>query len=150
MAEIGKWLALPSCQYINMILLVNHLLGFGRDGWYPPPGIERNLQQRRNLSDILPTLKNAVVTCGPRPAQPAQCTPKDGPCLFNIEEDPCEYINLADKETVVLYMLLQLLEKYKATMVPIRNKPYDSSSNPKYHNGLWTAWCDEKTNTNCM
>ena len=46
-------------------------------------------------------------------------------------------------------MMLQLLEKYKATMVPTRNKPYDKNADPKFHDGVWTAWCDEKPNENC-
>ena len=133
-----------------LVSLFDYLLAFTNfAGWYPPPGFEHDPQQRRNPSDTLPTLRNAVVTCGSRPAQPAQCTPKDGPCLFNIEEDPCEYTNLVHEHEDVLNMLLQLLEKYKATMVPIRNKPYDFSANPKYHNGLWTAWCDEKPSKVC-
>lgn len=134
-------------RYRQWKLVVNE--SFGHDGWYPPPGLEENPRQQRNFTDTFPILKNAVVTCGPRPAKPAKCGHGDGPCLFNMDDDPCEYTNLAANHTDVLYILLQLLEKYKATMVPIRNKPYDYSSNPKYHNGVWTAWCDDKLNENC-
>ena len=140
-------------QYSNVTYSDNFfhqlILGHGHDGWYPPPGLEQNAQQPRNVSSTHPTLKNAVVKCGPPPAEPAKCGKMDGPCLFNIEEDPCEYTNLAQKETDVLNHMLKLLETYKSTMVPIRNKPYDKNANPKYHNGLWTAWCDEKPNENC-
>ena len=69
--------------------------------------------------------------------------------MFNIEEDPCEHTNVAEQEKEVLDIMLQLLEKYKKTMVPIRNKPYDRQANPKYHNGLWTAWCDGAPYDNC-
>ena len=125
-------------------------LGHTQDGWYPPPGFEVNPSQRLNISDTLPTLKNAVVTCAPPPAKPAMCGPKDGPCLFNIEVDPCEYTNLAEQQPDMLNMLLGLLENYKKTMVPIRNKPYDRNADPKYHNGVWTTWCDEQPNKNCV
>ena len=124
-------------------------LGYGRDGWYPPPGLEESAQQPRNVSNTHSTLKNAAVTCGPPPAKPAKCDYKNGPCLFNIDDDPCEYTNLAEEEKDMLNFMLQLLDKYKATMVPIRNKDYDPNANPKYHNGVWTAWCDEKPNDNC-
>lgn len=124
-------------------------LGYGFDGWYPPPGLEEDAQHSHNVSSTHPTLKNAVVTCGPPPAEPAKCGVKDGPCLFNIEEDPCEYFNLALVETDRLHFMLGMLEAHKATMVPIRNKPYDENANPKYHGGVWTAWCDEKPNVNC-
>ncbi|KAL9955582.1 hypothetical protein ACROYT_G036923 [Oculina patagonica] len=132
-------------RYQQWKLLVNE--SYGHDGWYPPPGVDISTQRPRNVSH--PTLKSAVVTCGPPPAKPAKCGHKDGPCLFNIEDDPCEYTNLAGEEKEVLQYMLQLLEKYKASMVPIRNKPYDPNANPHYHDGLWTAWCDEKPNDNC-
>ncbi|XP_078346460.1 arylsulfatase J-like [Oculina patagonica] len=132
-------------RYRQWKLVVNE--SYGRDGWYPPPGIDTKTQQPRNVSH--PTLKSAVVTCGPPPAKPAKCGHKDGPCLFNIEDDPCEYTNLAGEEEDVLNYILQLLEKYKASMVPIRNKPYDPNANPHINDGLWTAWCDEKPNENC-
>lgn len=157
LGNLRKW-TVRTVFFYNEIVIENLLVSLfdyrlaftNYAGWYPPPGFEHDPQQRRNPSDTLPTLRNAVVTCGSRPAQPAQCTPKDGPCLFNIEEDPCEYTNLVHEHEDVLNMLLQLLEKYKATMVPIRNKPYDFSANPKYHNGLWTAWCDEKPSKVCV
>lgn len=136
-------------RYEQWKLLVNETDGGGRDGWYPPPGIEENARSPRNFTTSLPSLKNAVVTCGPQPAEPTKCGVKDGPCLFNIQDDPCEYTNVAEKEKDVLKMMLQLLEKYKATMVPIRNKPYDKNADPKFHDGVWTAWCDEKPNENC-
>ena len=129
--------------------LIHGYLGYGHEGWYPPPGLEKDAQHPRNASSTHPTLKNAVVTCGPPPLKPAKCGVKDGPCLFNIEEDPCEYINLAPKETKVLDFMLKMLEAQKATMVPKRNKPCDENANPKYHNGLWTAWCDEKPSEKC-
>lgn len=134
---------------LRLSIFSYRFLAHSHDGWYPPPGLEENAQRPRNFSDSLPTLKNAVVTCGPQPAEPAKCGVQDGPCLFNILEDPCEYTNVAEKEKDALNMMLQLLEKYKATMAPIRNKPYDKNANPKLHNGVWTAWCDEKPNTNC-
>ena len=129
--------------------LIHGYLGNGHDGWYPPPGLEKDAQHHRNVSSTHPTLKNAVVTCGPPPLEPAKCGVEDGPCLFNIKEDPCEYFNLAQIEKNVLDFMLKMLEAQKTTMVPIRNKPLDENANPKYHNGLWTAWCDEKPNENC-
>jgi len=134
-------------RYQQWKLLVNESFGF--DGWYPPPGLEEDAQHPHNVSSTHPTLKNAVVTCGPPPFEPAKCGIGDGPCLFNIEEDPCEYYNLALIETNTLDFMLGMLEAHKTTMVPIRNKPYDENADPKYHEGVWTAWCDEKPNENC-
>ncbi|XP_015768600.1 PREDICTED: arylsulfatase J-like [Acropora digitifera] len=139
-------------RYQNWKLVVNASYGPDRDGWYPPPGFQQNPSRRLNFSNsaaLNPSLKSAIVTCPPPPAKPAECGHKDGPCLFNIDKDPCEHTNVANQEKDVLEMMLRLLEKYKKTMVPIRNKPYDHQANPKFHNGLWTAWCDEAPSDKC-
>ena len=106
------------------------------NGWYPRLGDEGN-QHPVNASRLL---KNAVVTCGPRPVDPPDCTKRSGPCLFDIEQDPCEYVNQADKQPEILAMMFKMLADYKSGMVAPKNKPYDYSANPKYHGGVWGAW----------
>ena len=91
-------------------------------------------------------MKNAVVTCGPRPSETPHCTKGSGPCLFNIEKDPCEYTNVADKEPDVLAYMFKMLARYEGGMVPPRNKPFDPLANPKYHGGVWTAWKEDEDN----
>ena len=87
-------------------------------GWYAPPGVE-DLQNASHPH----TLKNAVVTCGKPPRVPCQCTQAAGPCLLNLDEDPCEYVNLASKNPEVVDNMLNWLEKYKQTMVKPRTFP---------------------------
>ncbi|XP_078346473.1 arylsulfatase B-like isoform X1 [Oculina patagonica] len=106
-----------------------------RSGWYPRPGLESSTSYSNT------PLKNAVVNCsGEPPIEPAECREK--PCLFNIEEDPCEYYNVAEIYPDVMEKLLSVLEKYKGTMVPPRNKPIDKAADPNAHGGVWTPWCD--------
>lgn len=105
------------------------------NGWYPPPEYEE-----ANVSNK--TLKNAVVTCDKPPSKPPGCTKTDGPCLFDIENDPCEYVNLASKYEDILEQMLAKLEGYRKSSVPPRNKPEDPKANPKYHGGAWVAWED--------
>ncbi|XP_001641815.2 arylsulfatase J isoform X2 [Nematostella vectensis] len=109
-------------------------------GWYPPPNIEEREPHPA-------TLRDAVVKCGPPPEIPVNCTASDGPCLFNIKNDPCEYVNLAKKELEILNNMLIWLEGYKKGMVPIRNTPLDPSANPANYGGAWTAWKDQKMHT---
>ena len=110
-------------------------VGKAWNGWYPPPGHEKANFTKRML-------KNAVVTCDKPPSNPPECTKSAGPCLFDIEKDPCEYENLASQHEDILQQLLAKLEGYRKSSVPPRNKPIDPKANPIYHGGAWVAWDD--------
>ena len=84
-----------------------------------------------------------MVTCGQPPSSPPECTKSAGPCLFDIEHDPCEYVNLASQHDDIVQKLLAKLEDYRKSSVPPRNKPIDPKANPKYHGGAWVAWEDQ-------
>ena len=66
----------PLPLHLILLLLINQYIGHGHDGWYPPPGLEENAQRPCNISITHPTLKNAVVTCGRPPDEPAKCGKK--------------------------------------------------------------------------
>ncbi|XP_020620378.1 arylsulfatase I-like isoform X2 [Orbicella faveolata] len=107
-----------------------------RSKWYPRPGLTESSRSFRDTP-----LKNVVINCsGEPPATPAECREK--PCLFNIEDDPCEYYNVAEKYPDVLNKLLSVMEKYKKSMVPPRYKPKDEAADPNAHGGVWTPWRD--------
>ncbi|KAL9973469.1 hypothetical protein ACROYT_G019934 [Oculina patagonica] len=106
-------------------------------GWYAPPGFENSNHPTREGA-----LKNVVVTCGKPPSSPPQCTPELGPCLFDVEKDPCEYVNQAKNEPAIVDSMLQWLDEYRKTMVPPRNKPADPNANPDKHGGVWIPWMD--------
>ncbi|XP_054721614.1 arylsulfatase B-like [Uloborus diversus] len=67
-------------------------------------------------------------------------------CLFNVEEDPCEYNNIAAFEPEIVAELKETLEYYRLKSVPIANQPIDSCANPKYHGYSWVPW---KSKTSC-
>lgn len=53
------------------------------DGWYGPPALD-------------------LWHCGPRPENASLgCRPGVKPCIFDVESDPCEYHNLAEKKPEV-------------------------------------------------
>jgi arylsulfatase B len=68
------------------------------------------------------------------------------PCLFDIDNDPCEYDNLADKLPQVVLELFDLLNEYNRTAIPPLNGDelvtYDSNANPKYWNCTVNNWTD--------
>lgn len=62
------------------------------------------------------------------------------PCLFNIEKDPCEMVNLADKRPVILAILERTLMKYRVTVIPPSNLDGDPRADPSLWNNTWTSW----------
>ena len=87
-------------------------------------------------------LENAVVTCGKPPSTPAECSSEAGPCLFNIQEDPCEYVNQAKNQPEIVNDMMVRLEELRRTMVPPRNQKPDPEANPNNFGGVWSPWMD--------
>ena len=131
------------------------------DDWYGPSGLDfnhtYNYQNVLNSSTSLHiesighpvpnTAKmanlrqSANVQCH-RNGNESSCKPLNEVCLFNINDDPCEYNNVASKYPDLVKIMQIRLEKYKATAVPPENKPADPRANPKYFNNTWTNWWD--------
>ena len=84
----------------------------------------------------------AEVICGEKPPDAIPCLPLKAPCLFDIERDPCEYNNLAEKFPDNLKDLISLLNWYNSTAVAALNTPPDPMSNPKYWGYTYTNWAD--------
>lgn len=95
-----------------------------------------------NKKTILKLRNESEISCGPKPKNVPACKPKEAPCLFNIRDDPCEYYNLADARPVVVHSLELTLTLYRASAVPIANRPDDVMSNPAYWNDTWVNWQD--------
>ncbi|XP_076067121.1 arylsulfatase B-like isoform X1 [Oratosquilla oratoria] len=95
------------------------------------------------FKNILETRKAAEVLCGPVPSDATKsCQDPTSPCLFHIPTDPCEYHDLSEDHSDIMNVLHGFLEKYNATAVPPRNKPFDKAANPKYWGYTWTNWRD--------
>ena len=81
------------------------------------------------------------INCGLKPANAStNCQPAKAPCLFDIENDPCEYHNLADTNPDVVAMMMGRLRAHNATAVTPRNKKQDPRGFPVYHNHTWVPW----------
>lgn len=90
----------------------------------------RDLRHQSNIQ----CYKNIDVT--------AICKPLNEPCLFNIEDDPCELNNVAEAYPNILNTLLKELIKYKESAVPPNNTPLDPIGDPKNWNYVWTNFGD--------
>lgn len=66
-----------------------------------------------------------------------------GPCLFDINEDPCETTNVAHLLPGVLRSMEFEVKRLKAKALLPRNKPSDPRANPAQFNGTWSSWYTE-------
>nr|ATE50192.1 arylsulfatase 4 [Phyllotreta armoraciae] len=71
-----------------------------------------------------------------------KCDLLKSPCLFNIYDDPCERVNLAERRPNIVHNLEQLLLEYRKDMVPALNQPEDPAADPVFWNNTWTSWRD--------
>lgn len=77
-----------------------------------------------------------------------RCDPLKMLCLFNLEKDPCERINLAKVFPDVLNILEYRLKELKKTAMKPSNLEGDPFSNPAYYNSTWTSWGDVSRDNN--
>uniref|UniRef100_A0A336MNQ6 CSON003548 protein n=1 Tax=Culicoides sonorensis TaxID=179676 RepID=A0A336MNQ6_CULSO len=85
---------------------------------------------------------DAIIGCAN--ATQVKCNIKNGPCLFNVVEDPCEKINLAQSNRPMLNEILQKIEYYKQFAIPPTNKADDPKGHPRFWDWTWTNWGDGK------
>ena len=64
--------------------------------------------------------------------------------LFNIAEDPNEYHDLSESQPDIVELLLDRLQAYYSTAIPVKYPPGDPDADPALHNGTWTNWGDEE------
>ncbi|XP_037582073.1 arylsulfatase B-like [Dermacentor silvarum] len=71
-----------------------------------------------------------------------ECKPLEKPCLFDIDQDPCEINNIAEENPHVLRSLENRLEQHRKTMVPPLNKPPTRRADPRYFDFTWAPYMD--------
>lgn len=64
------------------------------------------------------------------------------PCLFNIKQDPCEMVNLAERTPLILAIFETILIRHRLTMIPPSNLDGDPRSDPSLWNNTWTSWAE--------
>lgn len=91
---------------------------------------------------ILQLRDQAQIHCNVTEMEKISCNPLISPCLFNIQNDPCEMINIIHREPTIAMRLKLALAEYRLNMVPPSNKNLDPCANPKFWNNTWTCWAD--------
>ena len=65
-------------------------------------------------------------------------------CLFDLDNDPCEYSNVADQYQNIKQIMENKLVGYSNIIVPDLREIYGGQpdeSNPDNFGGWWDAWC---------
>ncbi|XP_039746212.1 arylsulfatase I isoform X2 [Pararge aegeria] len=145
---VGKWKLHKGTNY-----------GGAWDYWYGPAGREGAYDVTRvqtslagvalsrmglmpDKEKILALREEATIKCDRK--NQIICNPLKAPCLYNIEDDPCEMKNLANQEPSVVAQLLEELAKVNRTVVHPNNKPIDPTGNPMYWGYVFTNFGDYK------
>ncbi|CAO1393268.1 unnamed protein product [Diamesa hyperborea] len=95
--------------------------------------------QHLTVEVIKNLMELATVTCNNN-LNNHPCDLRNGPCLFNIIDDPCEQNNLAQSNPSQMTIMLNKFNEWTSKVVPSRRKPLDPASNPTNFNGTWNWW----------
>ncbi|XP_064478905.1 arylsulfatase B-like [Ornithodoros turicata] len=130
-------------------------------GWYPVPGpqprsqcyiyratkgiafkVLRKLHGRKFiLSD--PTKQGSILEC-PTIEGANPCNVTESPCLFDLDTDPCEQDNVADKNPKIVQTLTDIVAKgtsyvpWEGELIP------DLDCDPGVFGGAWVSWRDPR------
>ncbi|XP_076633117.1 arylsulfatase I [Colletes latitarsis] len=103
--------------------------------------LKTNFREKILTGDnILELRQRARIKCNVKQEDKIICNPMRAPCLFNINKDPCEMVNLAEERPVILAILERILTKYRVTAIPPSNLDGDPRANPTLWNNTWTSW----------
>lgn len=98
------------------------------------------------MMNITKLRQAAAVKCLEKdPALLQKCEPLNGPCLFDLDNDPCEQNNLYDEQHKNSKIVLEMLERVdilRQQVHPMNNKPADRRCDPINYNNEWTWWED--------
>ncbi|KAG8194368.1 hypothetical protein JTE90_010984 [Oedothorax gibbosus] len=94
--------------------------------------------------------QGAAIVCGENflPVS-GKCDFSEGPCLYNVTEDPCEYKNIAKLFPEVVEEMLNRLRDLNATTLSIQNKEIDQRANPICHDFAYVPWLDGDEEFDC-
>lgn len=115
-------------------------------GWYAPPGMKKQiikmfLKRNKIKSGKLQT-SSAEILCSRKPLKVNHCGGKNyKPCLFNLNNDPCEFHDVSKQYPIIYNIMLRKLDEYRKKMVKSRRTTMrNPESNPKLHGGAWVSW----------
>lgn len=97
-----------------------------------------------NLSVMERLQREAQVVCNREGNEdiPA-CDLGQAPCLFHIEDDPCELWNVADKEPGQVKRLVEMIAEMNKTALPSMSRLRHAEGFPRNWGNVWTTWEDD-------
>ncbi|XP_067036549.1 arylsulfatase B-like [Acropora muricata] len=97
-----------------------------------------------------PTLSGATIDCGPWTKGVGMCDSKDHKaCLFNMDNDPCEYKNIADQFPLKVQELKERLNYYRSTALPVQYPMISPKADPKNFDKFWSPWEELADKSEC-
>ncbi|CAL1279741.1 unnamed protein product [Larinioides sclopetarius] len=93
--------------------------------------------------------EQTVVRCKRSRATAIKCNPAEKPCLFNINEDPCEINNIADSFPEKVHLMLDALKDYEKKAVKPQFKDPDPHGDPMCHGFAYVPWMDPEHISDC-
>ncbi|CAL8143458.1 unnamed protein product [Orchesella dallaii] len=101
-------------------------------------GMDMNFSHMRRMQ------KNAEISCiQPISRIQIPCNAYEAPCLFNVEDDPCEFFNEADQNPQIVGRLLLLIAEHNGTALPPLQRIAHQEAWPRFHGNTWTTWEDD-------
>ncbi|CAH1173473.1 unnamed protein product [Phaedon cochleariae] len=100
------------------------------------------LMDKRKIAELRAAATVKCPSLGEDQLESTKCNLVDSPCLFNIEEDPCERTNLAAVRPNIVTNLERAIMRFRLSAVAPRNVPRDPNADPSRWNGTWTNWVD--------
>lgn len=67
----------------------------------------------------------------------------DSPCLFDIQQDPCEYQNIASRHPEAFNMTIDLLVQFKKELTMQNYPAIDPAADPRFFDGYWDTWMEK-------
>ncbi|EFA05056.1 arylsulfatase B precursor [Tribolium castaneum] len=65
------------------------------------------------------------------------------PCLFDLENDPCETTNIIEENPEIAERLLRRIADFFEVLVPQGDSTIDPNANPQRYNNTWCTWLDD-------
>ncbi|GAB0100699.1 arylsulfatase B [Sergentomyia squamirostris] len=100
-------------------------------------------QRKLRAGDIKTLRKRTEIKCHSHKESNVICDPLKAPCLFHLDSDPCEKVNLAPKFPFWTKQMAFRVGMIGKGALPPGNTPGDPRSDPKNWNDVWTAWMDD-------
>ncbi|CAL8111199.1 unnamed protein product [Orchesella dallaii] len=98
---------------------------------------------RLNASSMAQMQMDAKVLCNRHQDDVIPCVPAQAPCLFHVDDDPCELWNVADKEQETVKRLLNMITELNKTALPPMSRLRHSEAFPRNWGNVWTTWEDD-------